>query len=281
MMVKKKNGKWRMCTNFTDLYKYCLKDDFPLLRIDKVVDSVAGCETMALLDCFSGYHQIWLRKEDEEKTSFITPFDTYCYLRMPKGLKNAGTTFYRMMKAILKEQMGRNVFTYADDIVVISRKKETQLQDLGETFTNMRTPQLKLNPEKCVFGVRRDQVLGCLVSVRGIEANPDKINGIVNMKPLGSRKEVQKSTGRIALLNWFMANLAERSLPFFKVLRGSSNFEWGGKVARSFRCTQRLCTKVINASKSIARSTAHSVCFGNTYYSQRSPHTRKRNIKRG
>jgi hypothetical protein len=90
-----------------------------------VVDSAAGCETMALLDCFSGYHQIWLRKEDEEKTNFITPFGTYCYLRMPKGIKNAGPTFYRMMKAILKEQMKRNVFTYVDDIV-------------AATFANMR-----------------------------------------------------------------------------------------------------------------------------------------------
>jgi hypothetical protein len=103
-----------------------------------VVDSAAGCETMALLDCFSGYHQIWLRKEDEEKTNFITPFGTYCYLRMPKGIKNAGPTFYRMMKAILKEQMKRNVFTYVDDIVAASRKKETQIQDLAETFANMR-----------------------------------------------------------------------------------------------------------------------------------------------
>jgi hypothetical protein len=105
VMVKKKNGKWRMCTNFTDLNKCCPKDDFPLTRMDKVVDSAVGCETMALLDCFLGYHQIWLRKEDEEKTSFITPFSTYSYLRMPEGLKNAGPMFYRMMKAILKEQM--------------------------------------------------------------------------------------------------------------------------------------------------------------------------------
>jgi hypothetical protein len=103
VMVKKKNGKWRMCTNFTDQNKCCLKDDFPLLRIDKVVHSAAACETMALLDCFFGYHQIWLHKEDEEKTSFITPFGTYCYLRMPEGLKNAGPTLCRMMKAILKE----------------------------------------------------------------------------------------------------------------------------------------------------------------------------------
>jgi hypothetical protein len=79
---------------------------------------------MALLDCFSGYHQIWLRKEDEEKTSFITPFNTYCYLRMLEGLKNASPTFYRMTKAILKDQMQRNVFAYVDDIVVASRRKE-------------------------------------------------------------------------------------------------------------------------------------------------------------
>jgi hypothetical protein len=79
---------------------------------------------MALLDYFSRCHQIWLRKEDKEKTSFITPFGTYCYLRMPEGLKNAGPTFCRMTKAILKDQMQRNVFTYVDDIVVASRKMQ-------------------------------------------------------------------------------------------------------------------------------------------------------------
>jgi hypothetical protein len=139
--------------DFTDLNKCCLKDDFPLSRIDKAVDSAAGCETMALLDCLSGYHQIWLRKEDEEKTSFTTPFGTYCFLRMPEGLKNVGPTFCRMTKATIKEQMEINVFAYNGDIVVASRKKETQIQDLDETFTNMRRAQLKLNPEKCMFGV--------------------------------------------------------------------------------------------------------------------------------
>jgi hypothetical protein len=199
-MVKKKNGKWRMCTDFTDLNKCSLKDDFLLMRIDKVVDSAAGCETMALLDCFLGYHQIWLRKEDEEKTSFITPFDTYCYLRMSEGLKTVGLMFCKMMKAILNEQMETNVFAYVDDIVVVSRKKETQIQDLAETFANMRRAQLKLNLKKCVFGIHRGKVLGCLVSMKGIEANPDKINTIVHMKPPRSRMEVQRLTGRIATL---------------------------------------------------------------------------------
>jgi hypothetical protein len=89
----------------------------------------------------------------------------------------------------------------------------------------MRKAQLKLKPEKCVFGVRRGKVLGCLMSVKGIKANPDKINAVVNMKPLQSRKEVQRLTGRIGAMNQFMAKLVERSLPFFKVLRVSSNFE--------------------------------------------------------
>jgi hypothetical protein len=135
-MVKKKNGKWRMCIDFTDLDKCCPKDDLPLTRIDKVVDFIAGCEIMALLDCFSGYHQICLQ-EDQEKMSFIMPFGTYCYLRMLKGLKNAGPTFCRMTKVILKEQLERNVFTYVDGIVVASSKKETQLEDSAETFARM------------------------------------------------------------------------------------------------------------------------------------------------
>jgi hypothetical protein len=109
---------------------------------------------------------------------------------MPEGLKNAGLTFCRMTRAILKEEMERNVFTYVDDIVVASRKKETHIQDLAETFANMHRAQLKLNPEKCVFSVRRGKLLGCLVSVKGIEANTVKINAIVHMKPPWSKKEV-------------------------------------------------------------------------------------------
>jgi hypothetical protein len=207
-----KNGKWRMCIDFTDLNKCCLKVDFPLSRIDKIINSAAASEMMALLDCFSGYHQIWLHAEDEENTSFITHFRTYCYLRMPEGLRNAGPTFCRMMMAALKDQVGRNVLSYMDDIVVVSKKMETYLSDLVETFTNMREAKLKLNQEKCVFGITRGKVLGCLVSMKGIEANPNKIRTINQMQPPQSRKDVQKLTGRIASQNQFITKLAERSL---------------------------------------------------------------------
>jgi hypothetical protein len=139
-----------------------------------------------------------------------------------------------MTKAILKEQMERNVSTYVDDIVVVSRKKEAQIQDLAKTFANMHKAQLKLNPKKCVFGAWRGRVLGCLVSAKGIEANLDKINAIVHMKPTRSRKEVQRLTGRIIALNQFMDKLAEWSLSFFKVFKGSDTFEWVSEQQEAF-----------------------------------------------
>jgi hypothetical protein len=154
-MVKKKNGKWRMCTDFTDLNKCCPKDDFPLARIDQIVDSAVASEVMAMLDYFSAYHQIWLPPEDEEKTSFITRFRTYCYLRMPEGLRNAGWTFYRMTRAALMDQVGSNILSNVNDIVVVSKKKENYIADMAETLTNMREAKHKLTLEKCVFGVCR------------------------------------------------------------------------------------------------------------------------------
>jgi hypothetical protein len=148
---------------------------------------------MSLLDCYSGYHQIWMKKEDEPKTSFITPSGTYCYLRMPEGLKNVGGSFSegsfsRMTTKVLHFQIGRNVLTYVDDIIVKSTKQENHIANLQETFANFRQAGLKLNPEKCVFGVKKGKFLGCLVSTKGIEANPNKIEAILRMEPPNTKK---------------------------------------------------------------------------------------------
>jgi hypothetical protein len=95
-----------------------------------------------------------------------------------------------MTKAALKDQVGRNVLFYVDDIIVASKKKESYISDLSETFANMREANLKLIPEKCIFGVTRGKGLGCLVSTKEIEANPDRIRAITQMQPLQTRKEV-------------------------------------------------------------------------------------------
>jgi hypothetical protein len=234
VMVKNKSGQWRMCIDFTSLNKAYPKDNFPVPRIDKIVDSVARCEVMSLLDCFSGYHQIYMKEEDKASTSFITPFGTYCFIRMPEGLKNAGSTFSHLTKRVLESQVDRNIFTYVDDIVVVSKNKEDHLANLIETFANMRDAQLWLNLEKCVFGVRQGKILGYLVSHRGIEANPTKIQAIINMTAPQSARDVQQLTVRLFALNRFISKSTERSLPFLKTLHGAKDFAWGPEQAAAF-----------------------------------------------
>jgi hypothetical protein len=172
----------------------------------------ATSELMSLLDCYLGYHHIWMKKVDEPKTSFITPSGTYCYLRMSEGLKHAGGSFNRMPSKVLSTQIGRNVLTYVDDIIVKSTKQENRIVDLQETFSNFRKAGLKLNLEKCIFGVKKDKFLGCLVSTKGIEANPRKIEVILRMVPPKSRKGAQRLTERLASLNRFISRSAERNL---------------------------------------------------------------------
>jgi hypothetical protein len=235
VMVKKANGKWRMCIDFTDLNKACPKDEFPLPRIDSLVDAAATSELMSLLDYCSGYHQIWMKKEDEPKTSFITPSGTYCYLRMPEGLKNVGESFNRMTAKVLCSRIGRNVLTYVDDIIVKNTEQENHIADLQETFANFRKADLKLKLEKCVFGVKKGKFLGCLVSTKGIEANPNKIEATHRMEPPKSRKGAQRLTGRLASLSIFISRSAERNFPFFKVLKLAEVFQWRPTQQKAFQ----------------------------------------------
>jgi hypothetical protein len=178
VMVPKKNENMWMCIDFTELNKVCPKDPYALPRIDIIIDQTVGCEMLSLLDCFSGYHQVWMRREDEAKTGFTTPFGIFCFIRMPEGLRNAGPTFNHMMKLILCSQLGRNALAYMDDIVIMSEKETDHIADLTETFDNMRRNGLKLNLEKCIFGIRKGKLLGCMVSKRGIQANPKKIEAL-------------------------------------------------------------------------------------------------------
>src|SRR5207253_2488985 len=138
VLVKKKNGKWRMCVDYTDLNKACPKDPFGLPRIDQIVDSTAGCELLCFLDAYSGYHQVSLAESNCIKMSFIMPFGAYRYTMMPFGLKNAGATYQRVIQMCLHDQLGCNVEAYVDDVVIKSRVDEDLISDLFETFANLR-----------------------------------------------------------------------------------------------------------------------------------------------
>jgi hypothetical protein len=116
-----------------------------------------------------------MKESDQLATSFITPFGMYCYVTMPFGLRNAGATYQRCMLHVFGDHIGRTVEAYIDDIVVKTRKADDLVSDLRIAFGCLRANGVKLNPEKCVFGVPRGMLLGYIVSQRGIEANPEKV----------------------------------------------------------------------------------------------------------
>ena len=134
VVVKKKSGKWRVCVDFTDLNKACLKDIFPLLWINQLVDATASHPRISFLDAFQGYHQIPLALGDQEKTSFVTPTRNYIYKVMPFGLKNAGFTYQRMITRMFEPQLGKNIKVYINDMVVKSKMEFKHINDLRNIF---------------------------------------------------------------------------------------------------------------------------------------------------
>jgi hypothetical protein len=226
VLVKKKNGKWRMCIDYTSLNKACPKVPFPLPRIDQIVDSTAGCELLCFLDAYSGYHQIKMKESDQLATSFITPFGMFCYVTMSFGLRNAGATYQRCMQHVFGDHIGQTVEAYVDDIVVKTRKADDLVGDLSIAFSCLRANGVKLNPEKCVFGVPRGMLLGYIVSQRGIEANPEKVAALERMGPIRDLKGVQKVLGCLAALSHFISRLGEKGLPLYRLLKKHERFSW-------------------------------------------------------
>jgi hypothetical protein len=227
IVPKKNTDVQRVCVDYTSLNKHCPKDPFPLPCIDQIIDSTAGCARLSFLDAHSGYNQIKLKKEDEEKTSFITPYGMFCYQVMPFGLKNAGATYQRMMQNYLGSQIGRNIQVYIDDVVITTRKEKSLISDLAKTFDNLNRYKLKLNPTKYSFGVSVGQLLGFLVLARGIEANPKNIQAILTMGKPTKLHDIQKLAGRIAALSRFVARLGEKALPLYALMKKlDDKFEW-------------------------------------------------------
>ncbi|GKV46564.1 hypothetical protein SLEP1_g53537 [Rubroshorea leprosula] len=200
VLVKKPNGKWRMCIDFTNLNEACPKDPHPLPNVEKLVERAAGHEQMSFLDASSGYHQVQLLLDDQEKIAFYAGYAIYCYVMMPFGLKNAGATYQKLVQIIFKLQICKNIKVYVDDMIVTK---------LGK-------------------------FLGYVVSKKGIEVNPEKVQAVQQMEPPKTVKDVQRLTGCVAALHRFIARSAEKCFPFFKALREPKNFQWTDECQQAF-----------------------------------------------
>ena len=185
------------------------------------------------MDAFSSYNQIKMNETNQEKTSFIISQGLFCYKAMPFGLKNAGATYQRLVNHMFRPQIGWNVEVYVDDMLVKSLEEKKHLDNLQKTFDTLKRYNMKLNLSKCVFGVSSGKFLGFMVSHRGIKANLNKIQAILNMEPPKNVKEVQSLTRRVAALNRFVSKATDKCLSYFKVLK--KVFEWMDECQKAFQ----------------------------------------------
>ena len=175
------------------------------------------------MDAFSGYNQISMDPNDQEKTSFVTRQGTYCYRVMPFGLKNAGATYQRLVNKMFQKQIGASKEVYIDDMLVKSIKAELHIIHLAKAFQILKSYKMKLNQAKCASGVSVGKFLGFIVNSRGIEANPDKIKVLLNMLPPSNIKEVQRLIRRIVALSCFVLKASDKCQLFFQILKNLSS----------------------------------------------------------
>ncbi|GKD89162.1 reverse transcriptase domain-containing protein, partial [Tanacetum coccineum] len=263
VLVKKYDGSWRMCIDFKILNSAWPKDYYPLPSIDCKVEVVMGFKYKCFLDAYKGYHQIQMAREDEEKTAFYTEQGTYCYMKMPFGLKNAGATYQRLVDSTFQRQIGRNLEAYVDDMVIKSKDEKDLLANIAETFENLKAINMKLNPKKCSFGVEEDKFLGYMVTSEGIRANPKKTKAISDLTSPKTLKEMQSLNGKLASLNRFLAKSAERALPFFNTLKNITKenkheYRWTPEAEDAFQQMKRLIISLPSLTPPFPKETLYA-----------------------
>ncbi|GKA12442.1 reverse transcriptase domain-containing protein [Tanacetum coccineum] len=189
VIVKKANGRWKMCVDFTDINKACPKEHHSLPMIEQKVEDLHRHRLKCFLDAYKGYHQIPIAERDEEKIAFYTREGVFCYRRFPFGLKNAGTTYQRLIDKVFNHRLGRNLEVNAD-IIIKSNVEEEMLANIKETLDGFRAINLKLNPKKCSFGIEEGIFSGHLITKQGIKESPSKVKAISDLQPPKSVSEI-------------------------------------------------------------------------------------------
>jgi hypothetical protein len=226
VVVPKKNGKWRICVDYREINKETLRDHFPLPFIDQVLDALARKRYFSFLDGFSGYNQINIALEDQDKTTFTCPWGTCAYKVLPFGLCNAPTTFQSAVLAIFVDLIHECVEVYMDDFSVHGNSFDNSLKILEKVLTRCIETNLSLSNEKCFMMLTEGVVLGHHISSLGITVDPAKIQIIVNLPELISQKDVRSFLGYASYYRRFIENFSKIAFPLFKLLAKDVHLHW-------------------------------------------------------
>ena len=240
---------WRVCIDYRKLNDATRKDHFPLPFIDQMLERLSGHAYYCFLDGYSGYFQIPIAPEDQEKTTFTCPYGTFAYRRMPFGLCNAPATFQRCMIAIFADMVEKYMEVFMDDFSVFGSSFDSCLNNLEKVFTRCEETNLVLNWEKCHFMVKEGIVLGHKVSNKGIEVDKAKIEAIEKLPPLISIKIVRSFLGHAGFYRRFIKDFSKIARPLTNLLQKDVPFQFSEECLEAFNI---LKNKLINAPIMVA-----------------------------
>ncbi len=244
VMVKKKNGKYRMCCDFRKLNECTRPINFPIPRLVECLDSIAQAKPtiFSCLDLFSGFHQIPLDPETKHKTAFVTHQGQYQFTSMPFGLKNAPATFQMAMSEVFRGMNWKNMLVYIDDLILFSNSYEKHMSELKDVFDRLRHYNLKLQPAKCKFGARSVTYLGNIISKHGIAVDPAKTKAMSTFPVPKNQKDVRSFLGLANFNRRFIKNFAGIAAPLNALLKKDEKFEWTPECEKAFQHLRNALT---------------------------------------
>jgi len=232
--TRKNTGEIRLCVDLRNLNKVSLKDHYPLPKMDHILQRVVGASRISLLDGFSGFNQILVHPDDQDKTAFTTPWGTFKYVKMPFGLKNSGATFQREMDIAFSKEIHDFLVFYLDDLTPFSKSDEEHLKHLRQIFMTCRKYGISLNPKKSLFGLEEGKLLGHIISKYGIRIDPERIRAILQIPYPRNIKELQALLGKINFLRRFIPNLAELTRSLSNMLKKDAKVKWSLEAKQAF-----------------------------------------------
>jgi hypothetical protein len=241
VVVPKKNGKLRVCVDYRKLNAATITDAFLLPFTDGVLDTVAGHEMYSFLDGFSGYNQIRMAEEDQEKTAFVTEWGVFVAVVMMFGLKTAPATFQRIIMEIFEEYIPGFMQVFLDDFAVFGTRK-AHLQHVELCLEKCRKARLSLNPAKCAFAVTSGMLLGHVVSKEGIAMDPDKVKAILEAPAPHNAKALSRFLGQIRWHSRMIRHLADFATPLHAAVHREP-FSWTEEEEKAFAALKLLLTR--------------------------------------
>ena len=226
--------KWRVVIDYRRLNQETVNDKYPLPNISDILDQLGSCEYFTTLDLASGFHQIEINPKDIPKTAFSVENGHYEFKRMPFGLKNAPSTFQRVMDSILLGINNERCLVYMDDIIIYSATLHQHIARLKEVFSRLRKANLKIQPDKCEFLRKEVAYLGHIITKDGVKPNPSKVDVIINYPIPKNPKDIKSFLGIVGFYRRFIPNFAKVSKPLTRLLQKDVPFDFGTDCKNAF-----------------------------------------------